>query len=92
MSASDNPGTAGNVSSSCRSLAGQDELGLTTRIMCNRIHNTTNRREAMTGLPIDFQIQRQSEANEKHDGPRSALGIHRHLDCARRRAAAQEAE
>jgi hypothetical protein len=31
----------------------------------------------MTGLPIDFQIQRTSEANEQHDKPRSALGIRR---------------
>lgn len=30
----------------------------------------------MTGLPIDFQIQQRSYANEKHDQPRSALGIH----------------
>lgn len=29
----------------------------------------------VTGLPIDYQIQRQTEANEKHKGPRSALGI-----------------
>jgi len=29
----------------------------------------------MTGLPIDFQIQRQSHANEKHPGKRSALGV-----------------
>ena len=29
---------------------------------------------AMTGLPIDFQIQQVSYANDKHDGPRSALG------------------
>ena len=28
----------------------------------------------MTGLPIDFQIQQQTDANAKHDGPRSALG------------------
>ena len=27
-----------------------------------------------TGLPIDFQIQRQTEANEKHDKPRNPLG------------------
>lgn len=27
----------------------------------------------MTGLPIDFQIQRQTDANEKYPGPRSAL-------------------
>ena len=29
----------------------------------------------MTGLPIDFQIQRRSEANEKYPGPRSAIGL-----------------
>lgn len=28
-----------------------------------------------TGLNIDFQIQRQSDANEEHKGPRSALGM-----------------
>lgn len=27
----------------------------------------------MTGLPVDFQIQRTSHANEKYPGPRSAL-------------------
>jgi hypothetical protein len=29
---------------------------------------------AETGLPVDFQIQRQSDANEEHGGLRSALG------------------
>lgn len=29
--------------------------------------------QQMTGLPIDFQIQRQSHANERYPGPRSAL-------------------
>ena len=29
----------------------------------------------MTGLPIDFQIQRQTEANAEFNKPRSALGI-----------------
>lgn len=29
--------------------------------------------KAMTGLPIDFQIQPQSWANEKYPNPRSAL-------------------
>lgn len=29
----------------------------------------------MTGLPIDFQIQQQSHANEENTGPRSALGL-----------------
>lgn len=28
-----------------------------------------------TGLPVDFQIQRQTQANAKHPGKRSALGI-----------------
>lgn len=28
-----------------------------------------------TGLPVDFQIQRQAEANEKHKGHRNALGL-----------------
>ena len=31
--------------------------------------------KAMTGLPIDFQIQQQSLANKNEHGPRSALGI-----------------
>lgn len=29
---------------------------------------------AMTGLPIDFQIQQQTYANKTYDGPRNALG------------------
>jgi hypothetical protein len=28
----------------------------------------------MTGLPIDFQIQQRTFANERHPGPRSAIG------------------
>lgn len=32
-----------------------------------------------TGLPIDFQIQAASVANEKYSGPRNPLGI-QHLD------------
>lgn len=28
-----------------------------------------------TGLPVDFQIQRVREANERFDGPRNPLGI-----------------
>lgn len=35
---------------------------------------------SVTDLPIDFQIQRQAEANENHDGPRNGLG-HCHLWC-----------
>lgn len=30
-----------------------------------------------TRLPIDFQIQRQTEANEKHDKPRNPMGMTR---------------
>lgn len=29
---------------------------------------------ADTGLPVDFQVQRQTEANEKHSKPRNHLG------------------
>ena len=29
---------------------------------------------AASGLPVDFQIQRMTEANEKHDKPRNPLG------------------
>lgn len=29
---------------------------------------------AATGLRIDYQVQRQTEANEKHTGPRNPLG------------------
>ena len=36
---------------------------------------------SITGLPIDFQVQRQSEANEKHQGLRN------HLSGGRRRYA-----
>jgi hypothetical protein len=31
---------------------------------------------AMTGLPIDFQIDRQTEANEEYPGERHALHLH----------------
>ena len=34
---------------------------------------------SLTGLPIDYQIQRRTEANALHDGVRNALG-HRNLD------------
>jgi hypothetical protein len=29
----------------------------------------------ISGLPVDYQIQRQTQANEKHPGERSALGF-----------------
>lgn len=31
--------------------------------------------KAQTGLPIDFKIQPQTWANERHKGPRNALGM-----------------
>jgi hypothetical protein len=31
---------------------------------------------ARTGLPVDFQIQRQSHANDRYPGVRHALGLH----------------
>lgn len=30
-----------------------------------------------TGLPVDFQVQRRTEANEKHSGPRNPIGTGR---------------
>lgn len=32
-----------------------------------------------TGLPVDFQIQRQTEANERHSKPRNPVGMDRNL-------------
>lgn len=29
----------------------------------------------MTGLPVDYQVQRQTQANEQYNGRRDALGI-----------------
>ena len=29
----------------------------------------------VSGLPVDYQIQRMTEANEKHDKPRCAMGL-----------------
>ncbi len=40
---------------------------------------TTSWLRSMTGLPIDFQAQRMSEANEKHQG-----GMRNHLSGGRR--------
>ncbi len=33
---------------------------------------------ARTGLPVDFQFQRRTEANEEHDGRRNAVGLAMH--------------
>lgn len=41
-------------------------------LLCSSISEWLSR---MSGLPVDFQIQRQTQANEKHKGVRSALGI-----------------
>jgi hypothetical protein len=30
---------------------------------------------AVTGLPIDFQVQRQRDANDRYNGPRVPLGL-----------------
>jgi hypothetical protein len=37
---------------------------------------------ARTGLPVDFQIQRQTEANAAHNGPRNPLGVRTLADYA----------
>jgi hypothetical protein len=39
----------------------------------NRALSMWGQRE--TGLPIDFQVQRMTEANEQYDGRRNAMGI-----------------
>ena len=31
--------------------------------------------QSLTGLPVDYQIQRQTEANAKHQGSRNPLGM-----------------
>ncbi len=36
----------------------------------------------MTGLPIDFQVQPRTEANDLFDGPRSALLVPRDVEMA----------
>ncbi|NUO43678.1 MAG: hypothetical protein HOV82_16770 [Streptomyces sp.] len=42
-------------------------------LLCAAISELARQR---TGLPVDFQIQRQSYANDRHPGPRMALGLH----------------
>lgn len=44
-------------------------------VMCVSISEHLSR---LTGLPVDFQIQRMTQANEEYDGPRNALGIFPH--------------
>jgi hypothetical protein len=40
-----------------------------------------------SGLPVDFQFQRQTQANEEFTGTRSALGMHFDIQRYQRRAA-----
>lgn len=42
-------------------------------LICAAISELARQR---TGLPIDFQIQRQPYANDRFPGPRLALGLH----------------
>lgn len=37
-------------------------------------YNTARTLAADTGLPIDFQVQRMTEANDRHTGPRNPVG------------------
>lgn len=41
-------------------------------LLCDAISELAR---AQTGLPVDFQIQRTTDANAEYDGPRSALGL-----------------
>lgn len=41
-------------------------------VMCASVSHWLS---SLTGLPVDFQIQKRSEANKEFDGPRSAIGI-----------------
>jgi len=42
-------------------------------LLCAAISELARQR---TGLPVDFQIQRQSYANDRYPGVRHALGLH----------------
>jgi hypothetical protein len=42
-------------------------------LLCAAISELARQR---TGLPVDFQIQRQSYANDRYPGVRQALGLH----------------
>ena len=42
-------------------------------LLCAAISELARQR---TGLPVDFQIQRQTYANDRYPGPRHALGLH----------------
>jgi hypothetical protein len=49
-----------------------DLLDLKWSLLCDALSESA--RQA-TGLPVDFQIQRTTEANAEYNEPRSALGI-----------------
>lgn len=46
----------------------------TWSLICGAISEWLAKR---SGLPIDFQIQRMTQANEQYQGPRNALGVFR---------------
>lgn len=53
-------------------LSGNPQVDALWSLMCVSISEWLS---ARTGLPVDFQIQGQSEANEKHGGPRHMIGL-----------------
>lgn len=53
---------------------GRDDTPALWSLLCLSISTWL---QQQTGLPVDFQIQRMSEANEQYDGYRHALGISR---------------
>lgn len=58
-------------------LADGDYARLATMVNLHRLsHVVSMWGTAVTGLPIDFQVQQMTGANLKYDGPRNALGIH----------------
>lgn len=53
-------------------LTGNPSVNAHWSLVCAAISEWLSHR---TGLPIDFQIQMQTEANAEFSGPRSALGL-----------------
>lgn len=47
-------------------------LDLKWALLCDALSELAR---VQTGLPVDFQIQRTTEANSEFNGPRSALGL-----------------
>lgn len=56
----------------CKDGHGGGHLNALWSLMCTAISLQLSQQ---SGLPIDFQIQRQSQANAEHDGKRQPLGI-----------------